>query len=37
MDIYKPHFLSQESKTGFLRFKEQVPFKFIKEISAGQF
>jgi hypothetical protein len=32
----KPHILALAAETGFLRFKEQVPLKFKKEISAVQ-
>jgi hypothetical protein len=32
----KPHILALAAETGFLLFKEQVPLKFIKEISADQ-
>jgi hypothetical protein len=32
----KPHILALVAETGFLRFKEQVPLKFKKEISAVQ-
>jgi hypothetical protein len=30
----KPHILALAAETGFLLFKEQVPLKFKKEISA---
>ncbi len=32
----KPHILALAAETVFLRFKEQVPLKFKKEISAVQ-
>jgi hypothetical protein len=32
----KPHILALAAETGFLLFKEQVPLKFKKEISAVQ-
>jgi hypothetical protein len=32
----KPHILALAAETGFLQFKEQVPLKFKKEISAVQ-
>jgi hypothetical protein len=32
----KPHILALAAETGFLLFKEQVPLKFRKEISAVQ-
>jgi hypothetical protein len=31
----KPQILALAAETGFLLFKEKVPFKFKKEISAG--
>jgi hypothetical protein len=33
----KPHILALAAETGFLLFKEQVPLKFKKEISAVQY
>jgi hypothetical protein len=36
IELDKPHILALASETGFLLFKEQVPLKFKKEISAVQ-
>jgi hypothetical protein len=36
IELDKPHILALAAETGFLLFKEQVPFKFKKEISAVQ-
>jgi hypothetical protein len=36
IELNKPHILALAAETGFLLFKEQVPLKFIKEISAVQ-
>jgi hypothetical protein len=36
IELDKPHILALAAKTGFLQFKEQVPLKFKKEISAVQ-
>jgi hypothetical protein len=36
MPLDKPHILALAAETGFLLFKEQVPLKFKKEISAVQ-
>jgi hypothetical protein len=33
-ELNKPHILVLPAETGFLLFKEQVPLKFKKEISA---
>jgi hypothetical protein len=33
----KPHILALAAETGILRFKEQVPLKFKKEISVVQY
>jgi hypothetical protein len=33
-ELDKPHILALAAETGFLLFKEQVPLKFKKEISA---
>jgi hypothetical protein len=35
--INMPHLLAYAAETSFLRFKEQVPFKFKTQISAVQF
>jgi hypothetical protein len=35
-ELDKPHVLALATETGFLLFKEQVPLKFKKEISAVQ-
>jgi hypothetical protein len=35
-ELDKPHILALAAKTGFLLFKEQVPLKVKKEISAVQ-
>jgi hypothetical protein len=35
IELDKPHILALAAETGFLLFKEQVPLKFKKEISAG--
>jgi hypothetical protein len=34
IELNKPHILALAAETGFLLFKEQVPLKFEKEISA---
>jgi hypothetical protein len=34
IELDKPHILALAAETGFLLFKEQVPLKFKKEISA---
>ena len=36
IELDKPHILALAAETGFLLFKEQVPLKFKKEISAVQ-
>ncbi len=36
IELDKPHILALAAETGFLQFKEQVPLKFKKEISAVQ-
>ncbi len=36
IELDKPHILALATETVFLRFKEQVPLKFKKEISAVQ-
>ncbi len=36
IELDKPHILALAAETGFLLFKEQVPWKFKKEISAVQ-
>jgi hypothetical protein len=36
IELDKPHILALADETGFLPFKEQVPLKFKKEISAVQ-
>jgi hypothetical protein len=36
VELDKPHILALATETGFLLFKEQVPLKFKKEISAVQ-
>ena len=36
IELDKPQILALAAETGFLLFKEQVPFKFKKEISAVQ-
>jgi hypothetical protein len=36
IELDKPHVLALATDTGFLLFKEQVPLKFKKEISAVQ-
>jgi hypothetical protein len=36
IELDKPHILALAAETVFLLFKEQVPLKFIKEISAVQ-
>jgi hypothetical protein len=36
IELDKPHILALTAETGFLKFKEQVPFKFKKEISEVQ-
>jgi hypothetical protein len=36
IELDKPHVLALAAETGFLLFKEQVPLKFKKEISAVQ-
>ncbi len=36
IELDKPHILALAAETGFLLFKEQVPIKFKKEISAVQ-
>jgi hypothetical protein len=36
IELDKPHILALAAATGFLLFKEQVPLKFKKEISAVQ-
>jgi hypothetical protein len=36
VELDKPHILALAAETGFLLFKEQVPLKFKKEISAVQ-
>ncbi len=36
IELDKPHILALAAETVFLLFKEQVPFKFKKEISAAQ-
>jgi hypothetical protein len=36
IELDKPHILALATETGFLLFKEQVPLKFKKEISAVQ-
>jgi hypothetical protein len=37
IELDKPHILALAAETGFLLFKERVPLKFKKEISAVQF
>jgi hypothetical protein len=37
IELDKLHILALAVETSFLRFKEQVPFKFKKEISAVQY
>jgi hypothetical protein len=36
IELDKPHILAQASETGFLQFKEQVPFNFKNKTSAVQ-
>jgi hypothetical protein len=36
IEVDKPHILALVAKTSFLLFKEQLPLKFKKEISAVQ-
>jgi hypothetical protein len=36
IELDKPHILALADENGFLLFKEQVPLKFKKEISAVQ-
>jgi hypothetical protein len=36
VELEKPHILALAAETSFLLFKEQVPLKFKKEISAVQ-
>jgi hypothetical protein len=36
IELDKPHIMALAAETGFLLFKEQVPLKFKKEISAVQ-
>ncbi len=36
IELDKPHILALATETGFLLFKEQVPLKFKKELSAVQ-
>jgi hypothetical protein len=36
IELDKPHILALAAETGFLLFKEQVPLRFKKEISAIQ-
>jgi hypothetical protein len=36
IELDKPNSLALAAETGFLLFKEQVPLKLKKEISAGQ-
>jgi hypothetical protein len=37
IELDKPHILASAAETVFLLFKEQVPLKFKKEISAVQY
>jgi hypothetical protein len=36
IELDKPHILALAAETGFLRFKEQVPYNFKNKISAVQ-